>query len=117
MSFAIPTSPASISSAIPAPTDVTVRETIEAAVQRSSTDVGPPREIKAAELAEQVSKINKTLEAFALEFDITEADNRVVTRIIDKVTGDVIRQIPSETVLRVSERLETAVGLLIEERA
>jgi len=37
----------------------------------------------------------------------------VVTRIVDRESGEVIRQIPSEEVLRVAERLGEVQGRLL----
>ena len=54
-----------------------------------------------------------------LNFSIDEGSQKNVVKVTDSQTGDIIRQIPSEEVLRLSERLRdlqldvgTAVGVL-----
>ena len=53
-----------------------------------------------------------------LQFTINEDIGRVVVTVVDRTTGDVIRQIPQEEVVRLAERLaeqgsDQASGLLI----
>ncbi len=48
-----------------------------------------------------------------IEVDRDEGTGRFVMRVLDKSSGDVIRQFPPETVLRVSERLNELSGMLI----
>ncbi len=50
----------------------------------------------AGELVEPVQRINEVMRERGLEFDISENDSRVITRVIDRDSGDVIRQIPSD---------------------
>jgi flagellar protein FlaG len=54
-----------------------------------------------------------------LNFSVDEGSNKLVVKVTDLESGEVIRQIPSEEVLKLSERLQemqtevgTAVGLL-----
>ena len=58
-----------------------------------------------------------------LNFSIDEGSNKQVVKVTDAQTGDVIRQIPSEEVLQLSERLQdlqtevgTAVGLFFNKQ-
>ncbi len=48
-----------------------------------------------------------------LEFELSEETSRVITRVIDRESGDVIRQIPAEEVLKIAERLEEMQGRII----
>jgi flagellar protein FlaG len=41
-----------------------------------------------------------------LTFAVDRATKRTVVRLVDKNTGDVIRQVPSETILRLAEALK-----------
>jgi flagellar protein FlaG len=58
-----------------------------------------------------------------LSFSVDEDSNKQVVKVTDVVTGEVIRQIPSEEVLKLSERLQdlqldeaTVVGLLFNKQ-
>ncbi|SDN87096.1 flagellar protein FlaG [Halomonas shengliensis] len=68
-------------------------------------------------LVAPIARINEVMRAFGLEFELSEAANRPITRIVDRDSGEVIRQIPAEEVLRVAERLEELTGRLIHQQA
>ncbi|QJQ96994.1 flagellar protein FlaG [Halomonas sp. PA5] len=67
-----------------------------------------------AELFEPLQRINEVMRSYGVEFDLNEFENRTVTRIIDRDTGETIRQIPSEEVLRIAESLSQLQGRLIQ---
>ncbi|PAU70711.1 flagellar protein FlaG [Vreelandella alkaliphila] len=72
-----------------------------------------PRNVSKESLAEPIQRINETLRPRGLEFVLSEQSGRVITKVIDRETGDVIRQIPAEEVLLVAERLEELQGRII----
>lgn len=67
----------------------------------------------AGELVEPVQRINEVMRERGLEFDISENGSRVITRVIDRDSGDVIRQIPAEEVLRIAEQLQELRGQFV----
>ena len=69
------------------------------------------------ELVEPVKRINEVMRRYGVEFQFGGEPPRVITRIVDMESGETIRQIPSEEVLRVAERLGDIVGRLIESEA
>ncbi|WP_339884428.1 flagellar protein FlaG [Vreelandella maris] len=71
------------------------------------------REISAGELIEPIQRINEAMRPRGLEFELSEETSRVITRVIDRESGDVIRQIPTEEVLKIAERLEAMQGQII----
>ncbi len=66
-----------------------------------------------ADLVEPIQRINEVLRQYGVEFELNEMPSRVVTRIVDRETGDVLRQIPAEEVLAIAERLDELQGRLI----
>ncbi|MBZ9556973.1 MULTISPECIES: flagellar protein FlaG [unclassified Modicisalibacter] len=66
-----------------------------------------------SDLAEPVQRINAVMRNYGVEFEIQEYDSRVITRIVDRESGDTIRQIPSEEVLRIARSLAEMQGRLI----
>jgi flagellar protein FlaG len=52
-----------------------------------------------------------------LNFRVDDAIDRTVITVRSKHTGEVVRQIPSETVLRVAHNIEDMKGLLLNETA
>ncbi|HAF94310.1 MAG TPA: flaG [Pseudomonas sp.] len=51
-----------------------------------------------------------------LDFSVDEASGRVVVQVIDSESGTLIRQIPSEEVLKLAEHLEDFSSLLLRDR-
>ncbi|MFC3285194.1 flagellar protein FlaG [Litchfieldella rifensis] len=74
---------------------------------------GPAAPPTHGELVEPIARINEVMRPYGVEFHINEYDNRTVTRIIDRESGETIRQIPSEEVLRIAESLDELHGRLI----
>lgn len=74
-------------------------------------------EPSAAELAGSVQQLNVELHSFGIQFELSENDNRLITRVVDSQTGELIRQIPSEEVLRMARSLEQSSGLLLQTQA
>lgn len=52
-----------------------------------------------------------------IQFSLDEDLSRMVVKVIDKSTKDVIRQIPSEEMLEIAKALERLQGLLVKEQA
>lgn len=69
-------------------------------------------------LGKAAERLNKALQAFDRDLNISfHDDGKVVVRVTDPQTGDVIRQIPPERVLEVEESLDKIVGLFVNDTA
>lgn len=51
-----------------------------------------------------------------LELDIDPETDRVIGRIVDKETGEVLKQIPPESMLKLIEMAEMAQGAFVDEK-
>jgi flagellar protein FlaG len=72
-----------------------------------------PRKMQ-QELEEAVERLNKMMESGkrGLGFSVDKQINVMVVTVKDTNTGEVVRQIPSEAVLRVAHRIEDLKGIL-----
>jgi len=74
----------------------------------------------ARKIAEEGNKILNNVQR-NLQFKVDDSTKKVVMSIVDKVTGEVIRQVPSEEVLvlarRVQESSDRNTGSLVEDKA
>lgn len=63
--------------------------------------------------------LNRTLEAVdkRLKFLVHEETERIYVQVIDKETGEVIREIPPEKILDLVGHIQKLIGLLIDEWA
>ena len=110
-----------------------VTEDTLADAQQQTKDLSVSAEIEKPESlnvsAEQIETAVAQLSEFVqtnsrqLNFSVDEGSNKQVVKVTDAETGDIIRQIPSEEVLKLSERLQelqtevgTAVGLLFSKQ-
>jgi flagellar protein FlaG len=70
-----------------------------------------------------IEAVAKQLESFlkrvsrSLEFHVDDASGRMVCSVRDAQTGDLIRQIPNEEVLRMAELAHDETIVLVNERA
>lgn len=74
-------------------------------------------EIQAGELPKLVEQMNKAIQAFTntLRFEM-HGEHRVVIRVIDKTSGEVVREIPPEKLLDTYNRMEDLLGLLLDQK-
>lgn len=80
------------------------RETAREDVARASEMVATER----ARVAERLEKMAREA-GRNLEFRVDEASEKMVIVVRDQSTGELIRQIPDATALRISQRLESQV--------
>lgn len=70
-------------------------------------------------LQEAVDEVNQAL-CFLnerLEFSVHEETNRIIVRVLDRETEEVLREIPPEQILDLVAKLQELVGLLVDKRA
>lgn len=76
-------------------------------------------EQKARVLKETIAEMNRMMESQGrnLGFQVDEVADRTVVTVLHKETGEVVRQIPDETVLRVAHNIEAMKGLMHDQSA
>lgn len=82
-------------------------------------DIGFDAKEMRRQLEEAVQQLNEQSRRNGrdLNFRVDEAVDRTVITVRSKHTGEVVRQIPSETVLKVAHSIEDMKGLLLNETA
>ena len=88
-------------------------------------DFRPPAETptdaarRATGLEEAARALNSELEpyAVALEFSRDDETGATVVRVVDQRTGDLLRQIPQEALLRLSAALGELQGMIFDREA
>ncbi len=71
------------------------------------------------DLDSSLEKVSKLVASYAreLKFSQDEETGIKVVKVVDSASGEVIRQMPSEEVLKIAQSLDKIVGLLFQERA
>ena len=92
-------------------------------VARPAPVVEPVREIETAkatstQLNSALAEINQTLKlaSIGVQFEFDKEANTMVTKVMDVESGEVIRQMPSEEVVRFSKALGKLQGLLVSQK-
>lgn len=69
------------------------------------------------ELNDVISKMNKAVSIFdqALQFKVADG-NRIIVKLIDTATGEVLKEIPPEKLVEAFKNLGRAIGLLIDRK-
>ncbi|MET4001048.1 flagellar protein FlaG [Marinobacterium sp. MBR-109] len=104
---------ASANTAAPVPTVNAATNTVQQAQQAEKPEVSPEK------LQAAVEKMNELMQSGnrSLRFSVDDTADRVVVKVMDLETEEVVRQIPTEETLKFSEFLEGMVGLIFDERA
>ena len=71
-----------------------------------------------ADFKKAVVEINKALEKIptTLAFQVDETSNRFIVNVADISTGELIRQIPGDAVLRIARQLESLKGIIFDDK-
>jgi len=75
------------------------------------------KELKKDELVKPIQQINEVMNNYGIHFEMNDDAGRVVVKVISGDSGEVIRQIPSEEVIRIAQHLHEMSGLLVREQA
>ncbi|QEZ43902.1 flagellar protein FlaG [Cupriavidus oxalaticus] len=100
----------------PAKTEAMARPGGAAALQPGKEQGGKQ---EAADISTAIGELVDALKstAIGLRFEIDDETHRVVTKVIDKDTGELIRQMPTEEMLRIARAIDKLQGLFISHTA
>ncbi|MFZ5826805.1 MAG: flagellar protein FlaG [Bacillota bacterium] len=84
------------------------------------TDSGPAQrqDPNPADVAKVVNKMNDLSNVFAkaLKFQVSDGSRRIIVKVVDTNTGEVIREIPPEKLVEAFESLEDHLGVLFDRK-
>lgn len=98
---------------------VTGAEPAAARAQPPSENERPEKPATRAELENAMNNIQEFVQSVRrdINFSLDEGNGRVVVKVTDASSGDVIRQIPSEEALKLAENLSEVRSLLFKAEA
>lgn len=85
---------------------------VQAAQANAGAVAEQPLEQAVSSIEGFVQKITRDL-----DFSLDDSTGRMVVKVTDRASGDVVRQIPSEEALRLAENLEQVRSLLFQAEA
>ena len=85
----------------------------------SNTLKGGVDSAPSTQLASAISTVNKFIEPVAknLEFSIDKETNKVIVKLVDAETNEILRQFPTDQMLAIAKTLGKLQGLLFELKA
>lgn len=102
--------------------DVTAAKVQESQTLEANTNELAARQEESAETERAISDVGEFLQTLNrhLSFSVDDKSERTIVSVVDQSSGDVIRQIPSEEILRIAEKIKdlqndvgSAVGILV----
>ncbi len=120
---------AAVSSAAPSAVSPSLPRPLPAAAVRREAPLAKTRDPEVAQeqskaqdesqLKQAVAELQRQTQYVApnLEFTIDRQSGRSIVKVVDSNTKEVIRQIPSEEVLRLNQQLDKLQGLLFDKQA
>ena len=89
---------------------------------------GPPRNEEdkihrdnnnsAEEIQKNINELNSQLEDLnhSIQFSVDNETKDIVVKVVDKESGEVVRQIPPEGVMKLRESIKDMAGLIVEKK-
>ena len=78
-----------------------------------------PPPVDAAQLKEAIAAANESMgmQSTSIEFSIDPQHGTTIVKVVDKTTGQLIRQMPSEEMVALAKALDHLKGMLISRKA
>lgn len=72
-----------------------------------------------AQLQQATEMINRAMRSMSrgLQFSVDQSTGKTVVRVVDQDTEEVIRQIPSEEVMKIASEIDRFQGMLLRQKA
>ena len=90
-----------------------------AASSSASAEKPPEKQLEKQDIEQSVQDLNSLVQELQreLRFSVDDNSGETVVKVVDRHTDEVVRQIPSEDILQLRERLEAATGALFSGKA
>lgn len=77
------------------------------------------KDIKNTDIEKAVSYLNEYIQSYRrdLHFSVDDDSGRIVVKVVDRETNEIIRQIPSEEAMALASRMEKSNGILLQAQA
>ena len=89
---------------------------VQAAPVLAPTPRQPPSDEATRQAARMINDFLKKSSA-GIEFSVDDGSNRIVVRVVDSETKQVIRQMPSEEMIAIAKTLDSIKGLFVKQSA
>ena len=63
----------------------------------------------------ELQRLSDMVQGHKLQFNVNNDSGKVIVKVVDPSTDEIIREIPSEDLQRIQARMKQAIGLLFDE--
>jgi len=87
--------------------------------QRDGNDGKSAQTLSSAELSELATDVQKNMNIIHnvdLKFSVNKDSGRIMVTVTDEATGEVIREIPPEEIVRFAEKFDEMVGMIFDKK-
>ena len=79
--------------------------------------VSQSRDLTRSEINEAVEKLNGAMSEFRerISFSYHEKTNRIIVKVIDSATNEVVREIPPKDLIKLLEHIKEYMGMFVDE--
>ncbi|WP_341248762.1 flagellar protein FlaG [Cupriavidus pauculus] len=111
--------PGAPDAAAPSPATARAVSAVSAAYGTGESGAEGGRDALPQEMTTAVQELRDVLRTtpFGLQFEIDDVTHKVITKVVDRDTGEVIRQLPSEEMVRIAHAMNKLQGLLVRQSA
>ena len=105
---------ASRNTASPVQARVSVHDEIRPSNQEAKQPLKEPDSSQVAKLVADVQKNLKIMHNVDLQFSVHEASGKIKVTVTEESSGEIIREIPPEEILRLAAKFDEMVGMIFE---
>ena len=95
---------------------ISTRQKVERILSQLPTQEGattPAATWSRDDLIAPMKKINQVMRNYGIEFELSEESQRTIIRVVDRESGELIRQIPPDEAMTIEKRLDEIRGRLL----
>jgi flagellar protein FlaG len=85
----------------------------------TATKSDAKEEASPVQVEQAVHQVNESLalREVGLQFEVDKDTDKLIVKVVDRASGEVIRQIPNEEVVRIAKLMSDGKGLLVDHAA
>ena len=85
-------------------------------VDKKENATSAKEEVPREKVEQAAEKLNRLMADRRLQFKVNEKSNRIIVKIIDQESGEVLREIPPEKIVEMQDSIQEYLGLLIDKK-
>lgn len=85
-------------------------------VDKKENATSAREEVPREKVEQAAEKLNRLMADRRLQFEVNEKSNRIIVKIIDQESGEILSEIPPENIVEMLDSIQEYVGLLVDKK-